>query len=713
MKKTFPAVLFVCFVIFTGCDRVDFWGDLSSSVTAVATPPGGAWLSGTTSSINSDIVVTFNTSMDTASLAFTGTMASASNTAWSATTETDDTLTISAATDRTRENGATLTINCNSVEGDSTTLNLTYNVTGSLYYVNSTNPGTTLTGTRDDPMTDIQTAVTAASPAAPGVVLVASGTYDNSSTLDTLVTMAEGVSLYGGYSPADWRTRNSATYISLLEDTRTSLGSSTPIAPQKLISVPSAITSATVIDGFTIRIAPFVSGPSNPSAAGVLIDNASPVISNNIFTSFNVSGGSYSGTFGISHLNGGTPEIFNNTFSLGTRDNTALNSSNYGIYCYNNANANIHDNIIDPGTSSAATGATYGIYIIDSSPTISNNSSIRGGSGGSSSTAIYITSTSGSISTPTINDNTITAGESDDSCTIDINGTDASGNSQPNITNNLIEGGTTGTDATGIRISTFSSGLIQNNRIIVSGATTSARAISINNAAPLIRENYIQGGDTGTATYGIQIQGTSDDLYIYNNAINAGGGTSTSYGINIFDAGVNPVNGELSILNNTINGRRGTFAAAIRLATTISLANPIDISNNNLFTDMNSGSRYGIYEGTANAFPSDLFNNNFFNCAVLYFNYIDGTTDQSLVSTSELDTFYPDGSNIAAMNISENIYTYLSSSNEYRFTGDPASFTFDTAGMDGNAAGWGFTIDRDTITRTEGNGWSIGAYEYD
>lgn len=674
MKRLYFLTLVLLLIASTACNRRNLWSILNpgeDSPTATVTPQSGAWIArgGT---INNTITVVFDATMDPASLSLTGTLGSTASIAWSTTTLTDDTLTIVPSASCPLGEGATLTINCNSMEVESITLSRTYNVAQSVYYVSAANTTGPWNGTRTEPMNLIQNAIDAASAAGiPGMVLVAEGTF---SAAANMIILYNGISIYGGYSGSNWDVRNPATCITRLVDTRGSIsGSTVPTDPARIIEVSTGATSSTVIDGFTLSIAGFVSGPSTPSAAAIYINGASPVISNNIITSPNVEGGSYSNTIGICHVNSGTPEIYNNTISLGIRGVTAANSSNHGIYCYNGAAPDIHGNSINAGESIGTDGTTFGIRLQNCAGNIYNNTLIHGGNGTAGSAGIHLIG----------------------STTMIVNNDRISAASQ--------------TDAWGIRLESSSSPTIDGNILNNFSSPARVRCIHVaSNSKPVISANYIDAGNNVT-TYGIQInnEDTSSSGYtdIYNNIINAGQGTTTT-GIEVYS-----VDTRLRIMNNIINGGgSGNFATAINLrrASLPGTDNVIIIANNNIFTDLTSASSYGVREFDNNSYPDMLLNNNIFHCGTLYFNF--GATPDDLTNINDVNATILYAGVTPADNISEDIYTMLDAVNEYRFTGNLGLTDFDTNGL--NLTAWGvFTTDRDGEARTVD--WSIGSYEYD
>ena len=143
-------------------------------------------------------------------------------------------------------------------------------------------------------------------------VWVAQGTYVER------ITLKEGMKLYGGYSGVG-TTRDIAAYVTTIEDNQ----------GWSVVTSPSGATTATVIDGFTIR----------NGYSGICCENSSPTIANNTITE---------------------------------------NSAYYGggIYCYYSSPTITNNTITE---NSASHGG--GIYCENSSPTITNN--MITGNGGS------------------------------------------------------------------------------------------------------------------------------------------------------------------------------------------------------------------------------------------------------------------------------------------------------------------------------------------
>lgn len=227
-----------------------------------------------------------------------------------------------------------------------------------LYYVSpSGNDGNSGTSPGNTKLT-IPSAISAATP--PAAILVSEGTYLVNSGIGTQINLVNLVSLYGGFS-ADFLNRNSSVYIARIVDTATANADSITV------NAGATITTATVVDGFTIR------GASNPNAPTASI-------------AFNCFSGS--------------PTITNNRLEGGT----VSNAISVAIFL-STSSAIIANNTIQGGTSTAT--GTFGVFVQDSSsPTVAYNT-IYGGIANDSSHGIY---NSPHANTPTIIFNTIDGG---------------------------------------------------------------------------------------------------------------------------------------------------------------------------------------------------------------------------------------------------------------------------------------------------------------
>jgi hypothetical protein len=242
---------------------------------------------------------------------------------------------------------------------------------GYYVFVDVTNGSDGATGTKADPVDDINEGITLAESAGKDVC-VAEGTYEVNYSSTTHVVMIEGVSIYGGYRNTDgtW-TRDISTYSTTITDLSTQTG-----MDNQAVTCGSGITTDTKIDGFTIN------GGDGESSTGIYFYGGSPTVTNNI-----VNGGSGTTTSGaIRVYSSATPNIMHNTLNGGSGGDTS-----YGIIC-SDSDPYISNNTINGGTVYNSRGITT----VASSPTIENNI-IDSGTGSNSRMAIQIGYSSGPI----------------------------------------------------------------------------------------------------------------------------------------------------------------------------------------------------------------------------------------------------------------------------------------------------------------------------
>ncbi|MBN1834495.1 MAG: right-handed parallel beta-helix repeat-containing protein [Spirochaetales bacterium] len=296
-----------------------------------------------------------------------------------------------------------------------------------------------------------------------GRVHVAEGTYRYEYNAGRFLQVVEGISLCGGYSE-DFGVRDPAVYDSRIVDDSTAGGAS-ETDPNRAVDIPAGVSSATVIDGFTIR------GGGGSRTAAVFCKDSSPTVSNNV-----IYGGTGSvRSFGIVSY-GGDAQILNNREIHGGDSATV----SIGVWNYSGSKALVQGNYIYGGTSpgSATPTTAYGTVGIVSQ----------------SNTA------------PTINGNTIHGGTT--------TGTPASTNgiqdngSSAKIWNNTIYGGDSATASTGIGCFYAGTAFIYNNTIDGGEAVTSSIGVYLHNGntvganpTPLIRNNIIFCSDVAGTSY--------------------------------------------------------------------------------------------------------------------------------------------------------------------------------------------------------------------
>jgi hypothetical protein len=268
----------------------------------------------------------------------------------------------------------TLTITVNS-GGQKSDYSYAYTVFNGLCVSDPTTPVSVAdNGTATHPFRKIQPAVDAAGIWYAGhgavQVRVGGGTYAavcNSSTPVYIAKMAEGVSLYGGYA-SDFATRDTIGNASTIQDTDTTDLAAFPAATHS-VDFAGAITGATVLDGFTIRI-----GSTNGSHAGIVCSTgASPTLSNLIIKGSSNIADTGVQTTGII-VSASSPVIDTCNIDPGNADFTTIGMGQAtGVYVTNSSTPQIKNSTISGGRAFV----TYGVYLVkagsSSSATISNN----------------------------------------------------------------------------------------------------------------------------------------------------------------------------------------------------------------------------------------------------------------------------------------------------------------------------------------------------
>ncbi len=245
-------------------------------------------------------------------------------------------------------------------------------------------------GTSDMPKLTIQNAITASQ--AEGLarpVLVSKAVYTET------VTLAAGVSLYGGYDRAANWTRNVAA------NTTSIISSNANVAA--VTSSSGAITNTTVVSGF------WITGSSNGTKpSGIEISAGNPNITNNT-----INGGATIQTNPSSavavRISGGNPTVQNCSINGGTQKGAGFTA---GVYV-SAGSATIRNNTIDGGNSNQAgcAGATnFGVRADVVFKLIGNTirAGITGAAGCGSNTHSYGVQLKGGAAV--VSNNTITAG---------------------------------------------------------------------------------------------------------------------------------------------------------------------------------------------------------------------------------------------------------------------------------------------------------------
>lgn len=355
-------------------------------------------------------------------------------------------------------------------------------------------------GTSTEPFQTINYAITRAVADGQAAVHVATGTYAGP------IALVEGISLYGGYNAADWNDRNN-----LDRDNPTYQTIIVLVGGNGIIAA-GPITSATVVDGFTIR----------GRTAFLNSAHSSPLISNNT-----IQGLTGPNAHGIMNDNS-SPTIQFNTIFAGEGSANSI-----GIYSYNNSSPTIIGNRITGCTTTEIISWSRGIYNDNSTPVIVGNIIDAAGPNSGNSSGIH-----NQNSDAIIVFNYVRSGR----------GATAYGlyavNCSPLFISNYIEGGPDPLDVnTGIGIyCDNSSAEIYNNVVYAGQAANGTYGISmINASAPRIFNNTIDGGsitNIGGVSAGINLIGGAPD--IRNNIVLVRGTVGTCAGIREVNAGADP-----------------------------------------------------------------------------------------------------------------------------------------------------------------------------
>lgn len=281
-------------------------------------------------------------------------------------------------------------------------------------YVSTTavNSSDSNNGSREAPLKTIQAGINKAViqfGGEPAEVRVAAGTYssDYYTSGTPVIEIVEGISVKGGYS-VNFDDCDPVKNETTLQDTSTT-GGVDYTTSNRVITIGSDITSATVLSGFIIETAGLghssgiycanstptiavtsIIGMSSMDSSGYIYGitcyNASPVIyDNKIFKEW--SSNKAANSYAIYSTGSGTPVINGNELYGGRAVVTT------GIYA--GSSGTITGNSIYGNTTGIISGNTnsYGILVVSASPVINSNTSIDCGSGSDYAICIRINGT--------------------------------------------------------------------------------------------------------------------------------------------------------------------------------------------------------------------------------------------------------------------------------------------------------------------------------
>jgi len=312
-------------------------------------------------------------------------------------------------------------------------------------YVDIINGDDNNSGSKSHPLKTIQAGVNRAYDLNGAKVYVAEGTYESNGTV---VTLKEGVSLYGGYYN-EFNCRNIASHASVIKNTNNSDSGTVNAA----VNGGKNLTKNTTINGFRI-----IGGGGPKLSAGIYSIETSPRI-----TYCRINGGSADKSYGI-YMYKSFSVISENAIIGGTGT-----SQSAGIRLSGDSVPEIKNNGITGGDSQVC----YGIRSDYSSPVIIENS-IDGGLGKTHTFGITMYSSYNDI-TAEIYNNTIQGG---------VYGSEQTRglyleNSSPFIRNNTIDGGNGSSSKVVIEVNNNASPYIDNNIIFFSRSSSAYKKIGI------------------------------------------------------------------------------------------------------------------------------------------------------------------------------------------------------------------------------------------
>lgn len=191
-------------------------------------------------------------------------------------------------------------------------------------------------------------------------VWVAAGTYQSAAPLQ----LAEGVSLYGGFAGREARRtdRYPVANVTALKGSNSSV-----------VVAPPGVTSATVLDGFTISGGRGTPRDTALYGGGVFCDQSSPTISNNVITQNLMTAGRGFGA-GIAVLNG-SPNIIGNVISANRVSvHSTLGGGGGGVAVIGGSPL-LTGNVISGNTTTGVTTGPVGggLYVSGAQPIIAGN----------------------------------------------------------------------------------------------------------------------------------------------------------------------------------------------------------------------------------------------------------------------------------------------------------------------------------------------------
>ncbi|MEK6606717.1 MAG: MopE-related protein [Myxococcota bacterium] len=580
--------------------------------------------------------------------------------------------------------GSVAEIGCNNLDDDCDGLT---DETGACacIHVAANGGGGGASGSSTDPLDNIQDAIDLAeSTGTPRVCVANNDPFTGCAgrqDYDEDITMANGVSVYGGYDNnlfSAWTRPGAGSCVTAILNTE-----------DDGVKFQDSITSTTVLDGFTII------GENATTTAAVTIDGATgAVLSSNV-----INGGNGSTTYGVDVKDGATPLIAANriaggggtTVSAGVRVSAAAarivghcDTSDAAGRCTSGCWFN---NRYIRGHSASGPGDSFAVLLEDAAGTIVDRNGLCGSQGTDGATVRIVGASAGVI---VAGNNGEAWGNTDSAYGVWM---EACGGAAPWIVNNYSLAASTpstGLYSDGIRAVGDCHPIIDSNRQItggvegatlnpngvlcgVDGAGDASRCVIVGNASiqgsasgvPItstgvrcedgacarIERNVITGR-AGIDVYGVWLGAT--DTMVDDNTITGGCPTSEAMGVYTVDA-------YARIQNNLIfAGHCGGAASGSGVtyyglrAVLASGNNEVDVHSNDIFGDGSSGSctSYAAAVEAAPVAPTGprgLFRNDIFQAGTLCTTNIAFAENATVADPRvvESDDFYvPSGSNL-------------------------------------------------------------------
>jgi len=567
-------------------------------------------------------------------------------------------------------------------------------------------------GTALDPLDTIQAAVDRAAGFDGAHVKVAAGTY-------APFTIVAGVEVEGGYSPTDWATHDPELHPTIVQDPATSGDANAAV--RCATPVPVAQYGTTEIASLTVR------GGGGKVAAGVHIfggcalrivdcDVAGGVATERSYgirvelgtgTALrnDVTGGVAPETWGVSVTDGGSLQINRNVISGGS-----ATTNGTGVLMSSSAMTVINDNSISAGNVTGVEFA-HGLIVEGGFAGVVNNNVIDGGTGAINPRGALLRGP-----TPVdFRDNRVTGATSGGSVLgvflVEVP-------AEARVRNNTISAGA-GANPRGIAARNTRAAITGN---VVDGGVGSASAFGIELYAndvggPVVHGNRVFGGTSPVTAVGLSFFGS--DGTAYNNMIYSGEGGANSFGI------LTNADSDAVVRNNTIVAGATSDCIGIRVGVD---AAPL-IENNLIVGAATTAFSRGIWEADGGE-PAAVRHNAIVGFTAAYYDLDAGCGGGSACSVAQLNALaFPSGGGgnvdtapvyVDVDGADEDLTTM--GDNDWRFVVQASTCALREGGLDGVAAGFGFTADLLGATRTAavacgpgngGGGWSIGALESD